>query len=334
MDNEKENLIQQLTQSKEYIELDLADHRTDSLISENSGNIPYTFSNELFDLSKNIFSVMKNIYDMEVVFHKHDFYEIQYVYSGCVKQEINGIPVNLEKGTLTVFNKNVAHAIHKGTSEDRMFHVGIHESIFDPSFFHRIVETSSIAKYLFQSIYVDKNNTDFLLVKCDDDFMRPLIEAMQREYLSRNIGFAKNIEAYLTLLINKAPSIDDEQSQMSDHVAYIQMRMVEINTCLNEQYRDMTLEKLAADLHVHPNYLSRFIHMHFGKKYNELLTDIRMQKAAYLLVATNLNIESISREIGYKNQNYFYKAFHNQKGVTPSQYRIQCRSDQQIQADR
>lgn len=181
MNTEKDNLIQKLFQSKEYIELELAERGTDGLITENGGQIPYTFSGDLFGLTDNMYSVMKNVYDMDVVLHKHDFYEIQYVYSGCVTQCINGKLFELGKGSLTVFNKNVSHSILHGTASDRLYHIGIHENIFELSFFNRVVENGSIAQYLYHSIYINRQENGFLLLKCDSDFMLNLIESMQRE---------------------------------------------------------------------------------------------------------------------------------------------------------
>lgn len=144
--------------------------------------------------------------------------------------------------------------------------------------------------------------------------------------MGREPGFERNLTAYLILLINKAPLVEEYSAQMPGGIDYVQSRLAEINTCMNEQYRNLTLGKLALALHVHPNYLSRFISLHLGRTYNDLLTDIRIQKARYLLAATDLNVETISGEIGYKNPNYFYKAFKKKQGVTPLQYRLQCRS--------
>ncbi|WP_299780596.1 two-component regulator propeller domain-containing protein [uncultured Formosa sp.] len=61
----------------------------------------------------------------------------------------------------------------------------------------------------------------------------------------------------------------------------------------------------------------------FGQPPLAVLLDLRMQKAEYLLLNTNLNISEIGYECGYNEPKYFSKQFKKRYGCTPSQYRTQ-----------
>ncbi len=56
----------------------------------------------------------------------------------------------------------------------------------------------------------------------------------------------------------------------------------------------------------------------------------RIEKACYLLLKSNLSIESIMEEVGFSNLSYFYKKFKEHKGVTPKQYRSQNKENLNI----
>ncbi|KPC99726.1 Arabinose operon regulatory protein [Geobacillus sp. BCO2] len=84
---------------------------------------------------------------------------------------------------------------------------------------------------------------------------------------------------------------------------------------------DLTLESVAQFLHVSPVYLSRMIKQELGISFIHLLTKIRMEKAAELLLSTELPIHEISERVGYDTQHYFSTAFKKVMGVSPNQYR-------------
>lgn len=89
-----------------------------------------------------------------------------------------------------------------------------------------------------------------------------------------------------------------------------------------EQYcRRLTLADVAGAVHVTPPYLSRLLMREYGKNFIDLLSERRIQKAQELLTTTNLEIERITDQVGYKNSKYFIKAFKRMTGLTPGQYR-------------
>lgn len=84
---------------------------------------------------------------------------------------------------------------------------------------------------------------------------------------------------------------------------------------------DLTLESVAEFLNVSPVYLSRMIKQELGISFIHLLTKIRMEKAAELLLSTELPIHEIAERVGYDTQHYFSTAFKKAMGVSPNQYR-------------
>lgn len=284
------------------------------------------FSKELFDLNKQRFSIMMNIHDMNIIPHKHDFFQLEYVYSGKSVQYINGERVELEEGSIVVFNKQVVHSVNRGSSNDMILFIGINESIFDDAFLGLLAKDSSMKNYFFKSLYEDIETNDFLIVEHVQESVGVLLKKMYHEFLKKQEGFEENMTAYLMLFINKLhqQSLQNRTSD-ADNKHNSRKRINMIMKYLDKHYQDATLTSLADYIHVHPNYLSSFIKEQTTKTFNNLLTGIRLKKACYLLIATELSIESISKEVGYKNPNYFYKVFKQEMKLTPNAYRKKYR---------
>lgn len=63
-----------------------------------------------------------------------------------------------------------------------------------------------------------------------------------------------------------------------------------------------------------------------GTSFNNLLTDIRMNKSMHLLLENEMQIHQISRDVGIFSLSYFIKTFKNHFGITPKQFIIYFRS--------
>lgn len=59
----------------------------------------------------------------------------------------------------------------------------------------------------------------------------------------------------------------------------------------------------------------------FGRGPIDLLKQARLQLAARLLISSELSIKTITRDIGYGSRSYFSRAFHDQFGLSPADYR-------------
>ena len=72
---------------------------------------------------------------------------------------------------------------------------------------------------------------------------------------------------------------------------------------------------------MNPQYISQLFKSEMGVGFLAYLTNIRMEHAKKLLLASSLSIGEISEESGYGDYRVFTKAFKKSEGVTPSQFR-------------
>ena len=89
----------------------------------------------------------------------------------------------------------------------------------------------------------------------------------------------------------------------------------------------LTRESVAAEFYISPNYLSQLFHKEGGIKFNDYLTQTRLEKAKYLLKEYNMKVKEVAHSCGFNDSNYFCRTFRKKTGRSPSEYRVQYRSE-------
>ncbi|MCD1261769.1 response regulator [Paenibacillus athensensis] len=95
---------------------------------------------------------------------------------------------------------------------------------------------------------------------------------------------------------------------------------------LQEHYAEEISLKLAADrLKLNESYLSYLFKKETQIGFSEYINQLRVDKAAELLLHTDLPGYAIAERVGYENVNYFGRIFKKIKGLSPQQFRAAYR---------
>lgn len=89
----------------------------------------------------------------------------------------------------------------------------------------------------------------------------------------------------------------------------------------------LTRESVAAEFYISPNYLSQLFHKEGGMKFNDYLIQTRLEKAKFLLKEYNMKVKEVAHSCGFNDSNYFCRTFRKKTGRSPSEYRVQYRSE-------
>lgn len=96
----------------------------------------------------------------------------------------------------------------------------------------------------------------------------------------------------------------------------------EIERYLLKHYtEELSISRVAREMHYSEPYFSKLFSRCFHKNFVTYLTDIRMQAAKEMLVASEANVREVSAAVGFADANYFTKVFRKAYGVSPSEYR-------------
>lgn len=96
----------------------------------------------------------------------------------------------------------------------------------------------------------------------------------------------------------------------------------EVKRTLESRFDEpLRFEELAADVGLHPVYLSRAFRRHTGMSMGEYVRALRLRHARHLLSATSRPLASISAESGFADASHLCRVFADAHGVTAKTFR-------------
>lgn len=91
---------------------------------------------------------------------------------------------------------------------------------------------------------------------------------------------------------------------------------------IQEHYHEnISAAELASHFGLSANYISNLLKSTLGIRYNDYVTQLRLNHAKELLVSTHLSIKDVTAACGYYSQSHFTKLFIDHVGCTPVEYR-------------
>ena len=103
----------------------------------------------------------------------------------------------------------------------------------------------------------------------------------------------------------------DSQGQLAEAMRYLHEHFAE----------HISRDEVAAVAHLSPAHFSRLVRKTYGRTFSELLTRMRVDRAADLLRHTDRPIALIALETGFADASYLTKVFRRERGQTPAAYR-------------
>ncbi|KIL38936.1 AraC family transcriptional regulator [Gordoniibacillus kamchatkensis] len=85
--------------------------------------------------------------------------------------------------------------------------------------------------------------------------------------------------------------------------------------------KDLRLQTLAEVVNLNPAYLSQLFKQETKVNLSDFITEVRIDRAKYLLANTDLKIYDVARLAGYQSPKHFMLVFKQLAGTTPGAYR-------------
>ena len=95
-----------------------------------------------------------------------------------------------------------------------------------------------------------------------------------------------------------------------------------------------TLEQIGRRVGCSPFYLSRIFSRETGRSIFQYLRALRLERAAELLRAQELNVTQVALAVGYASPSHFSTAFHETYGCCPGLYPLRTQPLLQSRAGR
>lgn len=245
--------------------------------------------------SSQTFYVKKHTAVQQPYMHSHEFYELIYVQTGkCLQTLQNGSCVTLKKGQCCLLRPRAVHRIER-IGGDVILKAVIPRGSFDRSACGVPLPDEDIVVFDRMSLFAE-----YL-------FIRLLRESRTRGAYKETV-----IRSLLSLLLCEL--VRGRESEELPSVCFY-------DDYFQTELKNASLTHFAEKYGYTPAYASRYIKRQTGKKFTELLSEYRLQRAAELLSSSDMSIEDIALEIGYKVPSALYKHFSAHFGMTPNEYR-------------
>ena len=104
------------------------------------------------------------------------------------------------------------------------------------------------------------------------------------------------------------------------------IRFHEMLRYISGHYREsIGLDQLSRQMYVSSSTLSRLFRKKMGMHFSDYVMQLRLRESRQDLLYTDRNITQIAMECGFSNLSVFNRAFRENYGMTPSEYRLQQR---------
>lgn len=152
----------------------------------------------------------------------------------------------------------------------------------------------------------------------DFEYARQAVELGVAQYLLKPIPLPTLREVFTQLRQKLDRRNGPEGSPKAKYSRSAERVLQYIQAHFNE---DLTLNTIAEKLYLNPGYISRTVKEQTGKNCTDIIAELRIQRAVWLLENTRLYVYEVAEQVGYKNLKYFYRIFKKYTGKAPKDYR-------------
>lgn len=252
--------------------------------------------------------------------HRHDFYEINYVYRGSVTNSMEDQVIHQTPDSILLMNPYASHRPQVDTPDTILFNILIRRE-----FSAQMLGASSFQNNHLMELFLTNRlgmspMQPYLLFETTPKIALILHEMIQEYYQKRpyyqQVLYAKFVDLWSAFARQREEQKVPDQAPLSDH-------MEQILSFIQQHCQSVSLEETARKFGFSSSSLSRYINTQAGYPFNKIVQHFRLQKAMSYLLYSNIPVAEIAELVGYNDLSYFRKVFKKATGISPSLYRCQ-----------
>jgi AraC family transcriptional regulator, transcriptional activator of pobA len=249
--------------------------------------------------------------------HRHDYHELIWIRSGSGQHLIDGEPLPIEEGTVTIIGRGQVHVFEQGENLYGAV-LRLRDELL-PGDAKRLPASWMLSGRCGRSVPVPGDGADQL-----EALLRALDDELKRPTGPESSQLRGHLISVVLLWLERWYDASQEERPDPDEAEVRLLRcFVQV---LERDYADHhDAVHYADELRVPPATLSRALTQVTGRGTKELVLDRVMSEAARLLRFTDQNVQQVALRVGYDDPLYFSRAFKRHFGESPMAYRDQSR---------
>ena len=270
-------------------------------------------------------NVVRHLRYTPVFVHSHSFFTILYVLRGKCSHTAAGADLPMTEGDLFFLPPYVKQTIGVFDDAGIVLNIHIRRDTFDDVFFNSLRYNNILSDFFMSSLYSRKPVSGILFHTAEDKEIERLILEMYQEVLLNDAYSGRLLNNLVPLLFAKL------LRGYSDKAVFTgaglrpgaENSKLRILSFINDHYRTVTLEDVAARFNYSVPYCSRIIRDETGVGFTAFVRNIKMKQAEALLLQTRTPVAEISSRIGYENPESFIRIFRKVYHMSPTAFRKQ-----------
>lgn len=268
---------------------------------------------------RNVFITVHNRYTPAFM-HRHDFFEIVYVYEGSCIQNIGVNRRTFKEGDLVFIAPGIYHTMEVFDDESVIFNILLQKNSFHRMFLPLATGNDIQSQFFKQALY-DKQQLEYLAYHTEKE-QKEVILKLYYEHLYHDSYSDQILIGRLTSL--SAEMMRQYGTSMESSYSISQTRHTDDFLILNyiqEHIATVTLSDISDHFGFSLSYCSKLIKTTTGMGFNDWKRTLRIRRAEHMLINTGKTVSDISLVLGYENTETFIRAFKKATHMTPNQYR-------------
>ncbi|XEC95740.1 helix-turn-helix domain-containing protein [Paenibacillus tarimensis] len=255
-------------------------------------------------------------------YHWHQCCEFMLVHEGQGAVVLNQNTFEIQRGMFFFFQPYQLHQVYAEVSPE----VPYVRSIFyaDPLLIERQLRAFPARYSRFRTLLQSPNRVGAFDLGAGIRDMERVFEQYEQAAKGGKGEDAEEITLLFLQMINLLPEPEAGSSgeayggvdRRTPRYSEIAMRWIE-----EHYHEEISLERLAEETHLSPNYLSRVFRQETGSSITDYMTARRIKQACRLLETTDRSVEQVGSDVGFANISYFIQLFKRVVGTTPLKYR-------------
>lgn len=256
----------------------------------------------------------------KIHYHK-DALEINVVLKGEFFQRIGGQLIRLTAGDICIVAPKVLHGTRTYDDQTVTLSLIVYQDVLKELLQNIKTEENDLLVFLTRILYGEVYHP-YLVCQTgfDIDIIGMIIDLEHTQDMPGPYT-DKYMETGLSLFILRLLMKHKDRILLGKLVSKQDSGIINIMEYIRSNHKTVTLESLAQTYNYSSSYLSSLIKNRYGKTFKEIVTQIKLDQAAQMILETDYSMAKIAEAAGYSDKSYFFRCFKQEYGMTPTEYK-------------
>lgn len=266
-------------------------------------------------------SVFRMFRYMPSHWHTNQYFEIYYAFSGDCPVYFPDEVVTVRPGTVLIVAPETLHASPCFADDCCLLYCMVRASTFEQVFWNQMPPENLMSAFFRRALDSAQSTSYVQFDTGEDPDVRRIMRTIYQEHQQAEAYSAQMLNVlmsafFLTILRRHEGSARLPRTENF----FWKHEFSAIFTYIQLHYAHTSIQEVADRFSYSQRQISRIVLNSTGKNFAQIITQLKMEKAASLLWQREFSVQAIADAVGYSTVSSFYRAFTAYYGCTPVQY--------------